>query len=175
MGAWSRLWRAVPAGADDGVFVSSCWTPDPLFALTFGGMGGALLRGSLAVGRVTVSGCEGLAGEHPEHGNVWHADDPEYREHFARQGVDWLTYDDASGHCVSYTMEGFGPMYLYDRVGLGIHHLKRAGRCWRVVSDRGCAALRVTARVPLPDGFWWARDRVVPVPSERLPGEGDED
>ena len=68
---WIRLWRAVPAGADDGVFVSSCWSPDMIFALTFGGEGGWLLHGRLAVRSVTVSACEGIAGSSPECSTKW--------------------------------------------------------------------------------------------------------
>ena len=159
---WIRLWRAVPAGADDTVFVSSCWTRDPYFALTFGGEGGVLLRASLALGRVTVRGCEGVAGTHPEYGTVWHADDPQFCERFAHEGVDWLTYDDSSGHRVSYTDEGLGmPVLRYGdgRIGLGVHNLKRLAACWRAISERGCAALRVTARYRLPGRFVWRRGR----------------
>ena len=152
---WIRLWRAVPAGADDSVFVSSCWTPDLIFALTFGGESGWLLRGSLAVRRVTVSVCEGIAGTSPEFGTAWHADDAAYRKRFARQGIDWLTYDDdMSGHALSVTTDVLGlRMYLYREVGLGIHNVKRHGVCWRVISERGCHALRVTARMSLPARF----------------------
>ena len=133
---WIRLWRAVLAGADDGVFVSSCWTPNMIFALTFGGEGGWLLRGSLAVRRVTVSECEGIAGGSPESGAVWHADDPAYRERFARQGVDWLTYDDMGGRRLSVTTcVSQWPLFVYGEVGLGINKVNRPGACWRVVSD----------------------------------------
>ena len=152
---WIRLWRAVPAGADNGVFVSSCWTPDLLLALTFGDEGGWLLRGSLAVRRVTVSECEGFAGRSPEFGAVWHADDPAYRECFARQSVDWLTYDDdMSGNRLSVTTcVSQWPLFVYGEVGLGIDNVKWRGVCWRVVSERGCRALRVTARMSLPARF----------------------
>ena len=163
--SWIRLWRAVPAGADDSVFVSSCWTPDLTFALTFGGKSGWLLRGSLAVRRVAVSECEGFAGTSPEFGAVWHADDPAYRARFARQGVDWLTYDDdMSGNCLSVTTcVSQWPLFVYDEIGLGINTVHRRGVCWRVISERGCRALRVTARFSLPGRFQRTTQGIRPV------------
>ena len=99
------------------MFVASCWTPDLVFALTFGGEGGWLLRGSLAVRRVTVSECEGIAGTSSEFGTVWHADDAAYRKRFAWQGIDWLTYGDMSGHGLSVTTDVFGRrVFLYREV-----------------------------------------------------------
>ena len=161
---WIRLWRAVPAGSDDGVFVSSCWSPDMVFALTFGGAGGWLLRGSLAVRGVTVSACEGVASSSPETGAVWHADDPTYRERFERQGVDWLTYDDLSGRRLSVTTcVSRWPLFVYGEVGLGINNVKRRGVCWRVISERGCRALRVTARFSLPSRFRHTAHGIQPV------------
>lgn len=159
-----RLWRAVPAGADDGVFVSSCWSPDVIFALTFGGEGGWLLRGRLAVRGVTVSACEGIANSSPETGAVWQADDPTYRERFERQGVDWLTYDDSSGRRLSVTTcVSPWPVFVYGEVGLGINNVNRPGACWRVVSERGCRALRVTARFALPGRFRHTTHGIRPV------------
>ena len=76
-----------------------------IFALTFGDKGGWLLRGSLAVRRVTLSECEGFAGTLPEFGAVWYADDPAYRERFARQGVDWLTYCSVSNKLMFISLE----------------------------------------------------------------------
>ena len=136
-----------------------------IFALTFGDKGGWPLRGSLAVRRVTLSECEGFAGTLPEFGAVWYADDPAYRERFARQGVDWLTYnDDMSGRRLSVTTcVSQWPLFVYDEVGLGINKVNRPGTCWRVVSERGCRALRVTARFSLPGRFRHTTHGIQPV------------
>ena len=101
-----------------------------------------------------MSECEGIAGTSPEFGTVWHADDAAYRKRFAWQGIDWLTYGDMSGHGLSVTTDVFGRrVFLYREVGLGIHNVKRHGVYWRVISKRGCRALRVTARMSLPARF----------------------
>ena len=55
------------------------------------------------------------------------------------------------------------PLFVYDEVGLGINSVHRRGVCWRVISEAGCRALRVTARFSLPGRFRRTTHGIEPV------------
>ena len=162
-----ELWRTEPDVSD------RCWSPNPLLALSFGSVGGSLVRAVLDVDHVTVRRCRGV-GEW-RGGWPFPADGAAFRERHAAEGVDWLTYDDIGG----FALASSGDQFIYgDPSDLGLPDLDRlcfgfaeGGRQWEllrlrdvawcVLSARGRGAIFETARWKLPKQFAFTREEGV--------------
>ena len=169
---WLRLYRGVPPGGDVAVSEGTCWTPDRYAALSFAfhhdtKEGGTFQRAALVPRGVRIEAVQGLTNPDAPHDvePIWAADDPAFRARQAEAGVDIVTYDDVD---TNISFDCFGRVRGYF-VGRGWNRVHLGGMtCYRVCTDRGAAALRVTAAYPVPEVCRLWRDRPYNEASARL-------
>ena len=161
---WLRLYRGVPPDADPAVSEGTCWTPDRYSALSFAfhhdtNEGGTFQRAALVPRGVRIEAVQGRTNPGAPYGvdGIWAADDPAFRARQAEAGVDIVTYDDDGTH-LSYDCFGRLRGFVF-RPGWSRMHLGGM-TCYRVCTERGAAAIRVTAVYPVPEVCRFHRDRV---------------